>query len=111
MDAGDGLLIRTQEAHSRAPCLGNERAPVTIMHGDDREKLFTALPECWEVKVCPTEVRDTCPAYPKMGRECWKITGTKCKGGAMEKKTLAEKIIHCRANCEYYRDYIKKVYP
>jgi hypothetical protein len=81
------------------------------MYGADRAKLLASLPPCWEVEHCPTEVRDACPAYPNMGRECWKITGTKCVGGAIEKATLAEKILHCRANCDYYRDYIKKVYP
>lgn len=76
-----------------------------------REELFKDLPNCWEVMNCGEECYKECPAYPDRGRECWKVTGTKCSGGAFVKATIAEKIIHCRNNCKYYREYVKRIYP
>lgn len=49
-----------------------------------------------------------CPAYPDRGEDCWKITGTKCGKGLMEKKTLAEKISHCRT-CDFFRLHAHKI--
>jgi hypothetical protein len=52
-------------------------------------------------------VRDTCPSYPKRGLDCWKITGTKCGKGAVEKATANEKIEYCR-KCDFYIQYANK---
>jgi hypothetical protein len=65
-------------------------------------------PNCWEALKCPNNVRNSCPAYPDMGRECWKITGTKCSQGRFEKSSLVEQIVHCHNECEYYRQYLKE---
>lgn len=62
-------------------------------------------PNCWEHEMCPGDVRDTCTAYPHMGRECWKITGTKCAQGRYEKAALSEKITYCINSCSYYQTY------
>ena len=62
---------------------------------------------CWEFKKCFRETREQCPAYPDRGLDCWKITGTKCEKGIMEKKTVAEKIIYCRT-CDYFKIYANK---
>ena len=75
------------------------------------KSLLEGIPNCWEVMECGMEVCMTCPAYPDHGRECWKVTGTLCDHGRLRKTDLSEKIIHCRSNCEYYRKYIKKIYP
>ncbi len=73
--------------------------------------LLEGFPNCWEVMECEKGVCMTCPAYPDHGKECWKVTGTLCDHGRLRKTDLSEKIIHCRSNCEYYRQYIKKIYP
>ncbi len=60
---------------------------------------------------CPEKVRDTCPAYPKHGRECWKLTGTNCGAGKSDMTTYEAKILYCRNECEYYKTYLKDIYP
>lgn len=65
---------------------------------------------CWDVQQCPTEERNSCPAYPNMGRECWKVTGTKCAQGKYEMASFAEKIMYCRNECGFYRDFVKQSY-
>ncbi len=63
---------------------------------------------CWVMMRCPREVYKTCPAYLKRrGRDCWKVTGTKCDQGRLEMATLAEKIAFCR-KCRYYQTYASK---
>jgi hypothetical protein len=49
---------------------------------------------CWEMKDCPAERRDNCPAYPDSGGQCWLVTGTKC--GGKEQGTYREKMSNCR---------------
>jgi hypothetical protein len=63
--------------------------------------------DCWEFKHCAPVVRDTCPAHPDRGRVCWKVTGTKCDGGVVEKASLAEKIDFCR-RCAFYQTHAQK---
>jgi hypothetical protein len=70
----------------------------------------TELPDCWKVMGCSEEVRHSCPAYPDLGKECWKVTGTKCAQGRLEMESLSEKIVYCRNECEFYRNYISRVY-
>ncbi len=68
-------------------------------------------PKCWEVMNCPEEVRATCPAYPEHGAECWKVTGTRCGQGEHDMKDVSEKILHCRSECRFYKEYIKVKFP
>lgn len=62
---------------------------------------------CWEKMWCSAEVRGKCRAYPDHGKDCWKVTGTMCGGGAIKAKTITEKINYCRG-CDYYREYASK---
>lgn len=62
---------------------------------------------CWEYKGCPKDVYWSCPAFPNHGRDCWKVTGSRCEMGRYEKATIAEKLVHCR-NCEFYVKYANK---
>lgn len=66
-----------------------------------------AVVNCWEFKKCPEETRSRCPAHPTRGQDCWKVTGTKCERGLIEKKTLAEKILYCQS-CGFFRDFAHK---
>jgi hypothetical protein len=59
---------------------------------------------CWEFMKCPKETYENCPAYPDRGQDCWKITGTKCERGTIEKKKLEEKIAHCRS-CDFFNKH------
>ena len=62
---------------------------------------------CWEFMKCKESTFSVCPAYPDKGLDCWKVTGTNCAKGAIEKATAAEKIAHCR-NCDFYKTYAHK---
>jgi len=55
---------------------------------------------CWEMKNCPADRRNSCPAYPESGGECWMVTGTQC--GGKEQGTYQEKMVNCR-KCEVYK--------
>ncbi|MEJ2313299.1 MAG: hypothetical protein P8Y85_00665 [Nitrospirota bacterium] len=68
-------------------------------------------PTCWDFMKCPREVCTSCPAYPDCGLECWKLTGTKCRGGEFVKASFDEKILYCRNECDYYKIHLKKLYP
>ncbi|NOX25183.1 MAG: hypothetical protein GXP59_03540 [Deltaproteobacteria bacterium] len=54
---------------------------------------------CWEMKNCPTERRNSCPAYPNSGGQCWAVTATLC--GGKEQGTYHEKMVNCR-KCNVY---------
>ena len=60
----------------------------------------------WEFMKCSTAIQE-CPAYPERGRECWKVTGTKCNGGKLEMASKSEKIMFC-SKCNFYRVYAQK---
>jgi hypothetical protein len=49
--------------------------------------------KCWEYKDCPTERRDSSPAYPSRFNECRKVTGALC--GGVEQGNMGLKIIKC----------------
>lgn len=51
------------------------------------------MTNCWEFLECPTERRDSCPAYPLKGSICWIVMETMCKG---EKQSTFS---HKRENC------------
>ncbi len=55
---------------------------------------------CWEYKKCSQERKEVCPAYPSNGKDCWKITGTKCNG--IDQGSREKKIYQCRI-CNYYK--------
>jgi len=55
---------------------------------------------CWELKNCPSERRDACPAYPSNGERCWEVTGTKC--GGQTQGSFHQKIARCR-ECDLFK--------
>jgi methyl-accepting chemotaxis protein len=55
---------------------------------------------CWEMKNCPRERRDMCPAYPNDGVNCWMVTGTMC--GGQQQGTFVKKMSRCR-ECDVYK--------
>jgi hypothetical protein len=63
---------------------------------------------CWEFKNCPEETYKKCPAYPYGGLDCWKVTGTKCDRGKYEMASLEEKVLFCRKECAFYKEYAHK---
>ncbi len=62
---------------------------------------------CWDFMKCDDATARACPAYPDKGRDCWKVTGTKCGKGKLEMATAMEKIAHCRT-CDYYNSHANK---
>jgi len=62
---------------------------------------------CWEFMNCKAETHMACPAYPDKGLDCWKVTGTKCSGGMVEKASLEEKVLFCK-RCEFYKKHAHK---
>lgn len=62
---------------------------------------------CWEFQECGDAVRSACPAYPANGLDCWKVTGTMCDGGRIQKATKQEKIAFC-STCNFYKTYANK---
>ncbi len=59
----------------------------------------TAAAPCWEVKSCPDDRRDNCPAFPAQGNNCWMVTGTQC--GGTQQGTYREKMANCK-KCNVY---------
>jgi hypothetical protein len=85
-------------------------SPGGLLDEKTREELLDKMPNCWEFNSCPDNFCDSCPAYPDHGKECWKLTGTKCARGQYETTSLAEKIIYCRNECAFYKKYLKLIY-
>lgn len=54
---------------------------------------------CWEMKNCPAERRNNCPAYPNKGGQCWSVTSTLC--GGEEQGSYRDKMVSCR-KCNVY---------
>lgn len=69
------------------------------------------LPNCWEVMDCGEDTYSRCPAYPDLGKECWKVTGTLCAQGRFKMADLSEKILYCRNQCSFYREHASRIYP
>ena len=58
----------------------------------------THLQPCWNIKKCPPEQRENCPAWEfRSGTLCWFINGTVCEGEAQN--NWREKMKVCR-KCE-----------
>ncbi len=62
---------------------------------------------CWEFMNCREDTYKKCPAYPNQGLDCWKVTGTWCAKGTIQKATAKEKITHCRT-CNFYQQHANK---
>ena len=60
-----------------------------------KEMRGKSLIPCWELKNCPMEKRDNCPAWEfNTGQLCWFINGTICQGKAPQH--WDEKLASCR---------------
>lgn len=67
-----------------------------------KRKSSTKTQNCWELKNCPEERRNKCPAWEfNSGKFCWFINGTICECAAQ--KSWNEKILICR-NCIVMKD-------
>jgi len=55
---------------------------------------------CWEFKKCGHDRTGTCPAYPKYGKNCFFVAGTRCSGEVQGE--YAQKISSCRKECQFY---------
>ncbi len=61
---------------------------------------MTERPNCWQKLSCSH--RETCPAYPDFGRECFSVPGTVCRGETQG--SYKDKISQCRNTCTFYQD-------
>jgi methyl-accepting chemotaxis protein len=61
---------------------------------------------CWEYQKCKDNLRQKCPAYTdRRGLDCWKVTGTMCKG--IQQNTIQQKIAFCHT-CNFYKQFANK---
>ncbi len=56
---------------------------------------------CWEIKNCPIDRRNNCPAYPDKGGQCWTVTSTLC--GGQEQGSYRDKMAACR-KCDVHQE-------
>lgn len=77
---------------------------VAMVYGKDQVTLMSATKNqvtCWEIKNCPTDRRNSCPAYPDHGGQCWMVTATLCGGN--EQGSYHDKMANCK-KCNVYLD-------
>jgi methyl-accepting chemotaxis protein len=75
-----------------------------MVYGKDNATLVSATNikvTCWEMKNCPPARRNTCPAYPDYGSQCWMVTATLC--GGEEQGSYHDKLANCKG-CNVYLD-------
>jgi len=72
-----------------------EREAWSVERGEDVAPRSTlqAPRHCWEVRDCPPEVRDSCPAYAHPEMPCWQVFRN--GGGRLKEECL---------DCELFRD-------
>jgi transcriptional regulator with XRE-family HTH domain len=116
------LLGKTQNELARLLCVsvkaiqsfeqGWRNVPLSV----ERQLLFLLAlkmsadgdtPRCWEIKSCPVERREKCPAWEfRAGNFCWFINGTLCHGELQQ--SWDDKIRLCR-QCEVYRSIFHNI--
>ena len=77
---------------------------VSMVYGSDKAFMISATEKqvtCWEMKNCPPERRNSCPAYPQHGGQCWMVTATLC--GGKEQGSYHDKMTNCK-KCNVYLD-------
>lgn len=77
---------------------------MSMVHGRKKASLISASTHqvtCWEMKNCPPDRRNSCPAYPDHGGQCWMVTATKC--GGKEQGSYHDKLVNCKG-CDVYLD-------
>ena len=115
-------LGKTQSELARLLCVsvkaiqsfeqGWRKIPVSV----ERQLLFLLalkmsangdIPRCWEIKNCPVERRENCPAWEfRAGHFCWFINGTLCHGELQA--SWDSKIKLCR-QCEVYHSIFHNI--
>ncbi|MEW5761726.1 MAG: methyl-accepting chemotaxis protein [Bacillota bacterium] len=61
-----------------------------------------AKKNCWELKDCPEEQKQKCPAFMEnLGRRCWRVPGTWC--GGQKQGNILQKLATCHTCDAYYR--------
>jgi hypothetical protein len=61
---------------------------------------------CWEIRTCPPENREVCPAWEfNLGHLCWFVNGTICRG--KNQGNWPHKMKICR-DCEVFAQTIKR---
>ena len=61
-----------------------------------KRRSSTGSKPCWEIKNCPPECKQNCPAWEfQTGDLCWFINGTNCQGTVQ--KNWHEKMKICRS--------------
>ncbi len=97
-DAAKKLAAQSEEMEVMVASL------MALVYGRQRKTLSLVSSRsnvtCWEMKNCPNERRDNCPAYPNDGGKCWTVTATLC--GGTEQGTYHEKMVSCR-KCDVYK--------
>jgi hypothetical protein len=69
------------------------------------KKIKTIQP-CWDIKNCPDEKREKCPAWElQTGHLCWFINGTVCDGTVQ--KNWKTKMETCK-RCKVFRPILSK---
>jgi len=100
----EGLLIPHKTKTGRRVYSANDLVWVNCIRRMINEKglniegirrLLSLIP-CWEIKNCPPEKRQTCPAYQNSEKPCWML--------AQEKKRVAPEV--CRL-CPVYSKALK----
>lgn len=65
-----------------------------------KQESTRALQPCWELKACPAERKQQCPAWEfHAGTLCWFVTGTICEG--VTQPDWEAKMEHCHG-CEVF---------
>ena len=73
------------------------------LQNDKSEKLKS----CWQVKKCPEQVKEQCPAWKfNAGKFCWFINGTICECKAQ--KDWREKMKIC-GSCKVFKDFLDRI--
>jgi methyl-accepting chemotaxis protein len=57
---------------------------------------------CWDVRNCPSDIREKCPAYNNPDERCWQIEGTYCNGVKHE-GDVRTKLNDC-LTCDAFRE-------
>ncbi|MCB2183304.1 MAG: helix-turn-helix transcriptional regulator [Desulfobulbaceae bacterium] len=88
--------VRSYEQGTRTIPGHVERQVIFILC--QKDDTLSSARSCWDVKKCPPEQREHCPAWEfNCGTLCWFINGTICECSA--KENWQDKMTVCR-NCE-----------
>ncbi len=104
LSSAEGGVRSAEQLADQAEAMGVMVSDLmAIVYGEQRRgskiSAVTSQVTCWEMKNCPTERRNACPAYPEQGGHCWMVTATKC--GGKEQGSYQDKMANCK-QCNVY---------